>query len=124
MDKRSLVELQAELAGNEEQALSEYFAGRTKSSIQALEALLQSYGAAHCNSEMTKELDSAIRYDELLAHGRLARQYRREGREAKAAAHVEEGVKLGRALFHKDSWTASDLTTLVDDVDKKIRAGE
>jgi hypothetical protein len=101
-------------------AIPEYFFGKPADSVLSLSKYIDVLRKAQ--HAAPSEVRSAFQYDELLAVGRLARQYAKLGNKAGAAAETKKAVALGRAVYSNPEWSAADLKTLLDEIDPKTRA--
>jgi hypothetical protein len=117
-----LWQIDEQVAQRREVALYDYFFGPPTKSVRTLQELIGIYQRAQCTDLVEAVPRQAFAYEELLAAGRLARQYERLGYKAQSVAEREKAVALGRAILRKASWSVDDLDRLIDQIDPKQRA--
>jgi hypothetical protein len=102
----------------EQQALVEYFLGDATKALASLNKLVNLLADSARAKDTPEAVRSAYKYDELVARGRIARLYRKQGNKPQETAQTKLAVGLGRTVMRKPSWSAADLARLVEELDQ------
>jgi hypothetical protein len=122
LDGSELWQIDAQVAERQQVAMEHYFLAKPEDSLQSLRELIDTYRRAQCTSLVPDAAREAFQYSELLAVGRLARQYERLGLKTQSTAEHARALALGRTVLGKPTWSATDLARLIEEGDQKQRA--
>ena len=119
--EQRLIEVQEDLEGKESLALADYFNKSPAMAIDSMQRLVIAYENASGKPDVPEQMRQALRYDELIARGRLVKLYRQTRNEPQAENQTAAALAMSGSTMGKRLDSQSQLLALVEDLDSRMR---